>query len=86
MLHVYLNSLDIGALARAIMQILKWMPKMSDMTGTWATVVTSDGGLSYEGIIANEAPHGVYLSIGGDPSRLILFPWVNVNRVIYKTR
>lgn len=54
-----------------------------ESTPPWATVVMQDG-LIYEGTVKSEQLHGIYLLIGGDESRLMLFPWVNINRVAYK--
>ena len=52
-------------------------------TDLWAVVSFSDGTI-FEGVVENETPYGVYLSIGGDPSRLSLFTWGNISRVVYK--
>lgn len=52
-------------------------------SGMRASVVLSDGTI-FEGIIAGEVPHGLYLLIGGDPNRMSLFPWGGINRVVYK--
>lgn len=49
----------------------------------WAVVQLKDG-LIFEGIVRGETGYGVYLLIGGDPSRLNLFLWHTVSRVIYK--
>ncbi len=51
--------------------------------GLWAGVVLSDGTV-FEGIVAGEVPHGIYLIIGGDPNRMSLFPWGSVSRIVYK--
>jgi hypothetical protein len=59
---------------------------MIETAGIWASVVTLEGGIVYEGIIMREESHGAYLYIGGDESRLVLFPWSNVDRVIYKLK
>jgi len=53
-------------------------------SGLWAVVSLKDG-LVYEGTIVNEAPFGLYLSIGGDENRLYLFPWDKIEKVIYKS-
>lgn len=54
-----------------------------DASGLWAVVSLRDG-LIFEGIVINEAPHGIYLSIGGNEDRLSLLPWTEVTRVVYK--
>ncbi len=54
-----------------------------DTKGLWASVVLSDGTI-FDGIVAGEVPHGIYLIIGGDPNRMSLFPWGGINRVVYK--
>lgn len=51
--------------------------------GMWANIMLEDG-LMFEGLVENELPQGIYLSIGGDPARLSLFPWGRVTRVTYK--
>ena len=48
-----------------------------------ATIVLEDG-LVFEGIVENELAQGIYLSIGGDLTRLSMFPWGRVTRVSYK--
>jgi hypothetical protein len=40
----------------------------------------------YEGIIVQETNNGLWLSIGGNPDRIILFPWTSINRVVLKRR
>jgi hypothetical protein len=57
--------------------------RTSGTAGMWATVVLEDG-LVFEGVVQNELSQGVYLAIGGDPSRLSMFPWGRVTRVSYK--
>jgi hypothetical protein len=60
--------------------------KFKDNNGTatmWASVVCKDGTV-FEGVVEDERPYGIYLQIGGDPQRLNLFTWTNVDRVIYK--
>ena len=52
--------------------------------GMWANVVLEDN-LTFEGLVVNEMVYGIYLAIGGDSTRLSLFPWDRVTRVIYKT-
>lgn len=56
---------------------------MSKTLGMWATIATKDS-LNYDGIVADEASQGIYLYVGGDTNRLVMFPWSNINRVIYK--
>lgn len=56
---------------------------MSKTLGMWATIATKDS-LNYDGIVSDEAPQGIYLYVGGDINRLVMFPWSNINRVIYK--
>jgi len=51
--------------------------------GRWASVVLSDGTV-FEGAVEAEVPHGIYLLINGDSSRLNMFTWGNVLRVVYK--
>lgn len=41
-------------------------------------------GMIFEGEVAFEAPYGLYLRIGGDQSRLSLFPWPQIVRVTYR--
>lgn len=50
--------------------------------GFRASVVLNDGTI-FEGIIESEVSYGVYLLIGGDPSRLSMFPWSMITRVVY---
>jgi hypothetical protein len=49
----------------------------------WAVVSLVDGTV-FEGLVEGEKPYGIYLLIGGDPSRLSMFPWDKVIRVVYK--
>lgn len=55
----------------------------SGTAGMWAVIILEDG-LVFEGVVKNELSQGIYLAIGGDPSRLTLFPWGRVARVSYK--
>lgn len=55
-----------------------------DARHLWASVSLTDG-LVYEGRIINEAPHGVYLSIGDDRDRLTMFPWDKIEKITYKS-
>jgi hypothetical protein len=57
---------------------------MIEPVGMWGTIATKDS-LNYDGIVAKEESQGIYLFIGGDANRLVMFPWSNINRVIYKT-
>lgn len=50
---------------------------------SWAVVNMVDG-MIFEGTVKEEAIYGLYLHIGGDESRLSLFPWHVVSRVVYK--
>jgi len=50
--------------------------------GFSASVVLNDGTI-FEGIIEQEAVHGLYLRVGGDPNRLSMFPWSMITRVVY---
>lgn len=54
-----------------------------DNKNRWVSVSISDG-MIFEGTIEAEMPYGIYLHIGGDESRLSLFPWHMVTRVVYK--
>jgi hypothetical protein len=56
---------------------------MTNTLGMWATIATKDS-LNYDGVVAKEESQGIYLYIGGDINRLVMFPWSNINRVIYK--
>tara|TARA_B110000503_G_scaffold27994_1_gene44766 strand:- start:144 stop:347 length:204 start_codon:yes stop_codon:yes gene_type:complete len=51
--------------------------------GMWASVVCKDGTV-FEGVIQDERSYGIYILIGGDPDRLSMFTWTNVDRVIYR--
>jgi hypothetical protein len=53
------------------------------MSNKWATVIMVDG-ILFDGTIKKETSYGIYLHIGGDESRLSLFPWHVVSRVVYK--
>lgn len=50
----------------------------------WVVVNLLDG-MIFEGTLKESASYGLYLHIGGDESRLSLFPWHVINRVIYKS-
>lgn len=50
----------------------------------WVSVSISDG-MIFEGTVESEVPYGIYIHIGGDQSRLSLFPWHMVTRVVYKS-
>lgn len=54
-----------------------------DTTGCWASVGLLDG-LVFEGTVSQETSYGIYIHIGGDDSRLSLFPWGVVSRVSYR--
>ena len=56
---------------------------MNNNAGMWATIVTKDG-LTYEGVVEYEPSQGIYIYVGGDSSRLMMFPWTNITRVGYK--
>lgn len=49
----------------------------------YASLVCNDESI-YEGLIVKETNNGMWLSIGGNPDRVILFPWTSVNRVVLK--
>ena len=55
-----------------------------DNKGKWVSLSIEDG-MIFEGTIEAEAPYGIYIHIGGDESRLSLFPWHKVARVVYKS-
>jgi hypothetical protein len=50
--------------------------------GKWVSVSLGDG-MIFQGTVKEEAAHGIYLHIGGTESRLSLFPWHTVIRVVY---
>lgn len=50
---------------------------------SWVIVTMLDG-MIFEGMTKEETSYGIYMYIGGDESRLSLFPWHVVNRVVYK--
>tara|TARA_B110000503_G_scaffold82258_1_gene125565 strand:- start:3480 stop:3656 length:177 start_codon:yes stop_codon:yes gene_type:complete len=50
--------------------------------GKWVSVSISDG-LIFEGTVEDETTYGIYINIGGNPTRLSMFPWQNVLRVVY---
>jgi hypothetical protein len=52
-------------------------------SGMYVSLVCNDESI-YEGIILSETASGVWLSIGGNSDRVILFPWASVNRVVAK--
>lgn len=52
-------------------------------THMYASLVCNDEAI-YDGIIVKETNNGLWLSIGGNPDRVILFPWTSVNRVVLK--
>ena len=49
----------------------------------WVSLSITDG-MIYEGTVEAEMPYGIYIHIGGDESRLSMFPWHMVSRVIYR--
>ena len=49
----------------------------------WVSLSLIDG-VVYEGTVEEEMPYGIYIHIGGDSSRLSMFPWHVVSRVVYK--
>ena len=49
----------------------------------YASLVCNDESI-YEGLIVKETNNGMWLSIGGNPDRVILFPWTSINRVVLK--
>ncbi len=52
-------------------------------THMYASLVCNDESI-YEGLILKETNNGMWLSVGGNPDRVILFPWTSVNRVVLK--
>ncbi len=40
-------------------------------------------GTVFEGTSTHPTEYGMYIFIGGDPSRMSLFPWHTIARVIY---
>lgn len=52
-------------------------------SGMWASVVCKDGTV-FQGLTQDERSYGIYILIGGDPDRLSMFTWTNVDRVIYR--
>ena len=46
----------------------------------YASVVCVDESI-YDGNIIKESVGGLWLSVGGNPDRVILFPWTSINRV-----
>ncbi len=52
-------------------------------TGMYVSLVCNDESI-YEGVILSEAASGAWLSVGGNPDRVILFPWASVNRIVVK--
>lgn len=55
----------------------------SDSSGLSATLVCKDESI-YEGSIVKELSSGVWFSVGGDPNRVIFFPWTSVVRLVLK--
>lgn len=51
--------------------------------GMLASVVCNDEAI-YDGEIISESVNGLWLSVGANPDRVILFPWTSVNRVVLK--
>ena len=47
------------------------------------TLVCNDEAI-YDGLVVKETNNGMWLSIGGNPDRVILFPWTSINRVVLK--
>lgn len=52
-------------------------------SGIYVSLVCNDESI-YEGVILSETASGVWLSVGGNPDRVILFPWTSVNRAVAK--
>jgi hypothetical protein len=48
----------------------------------WATLYLSDSTV-VEGLVEEKMPYGIYIHINGDKSRLLLFPWSEIERVVY---
>lgn len=57
---------------------------MEQNVGKWISLSLKDG-MIFEGVVQAEMPYGIYIHIGGDESRLSMFPWHTVSRVIYKS-
>jgi hypothetical protein len=51
--------------------------------GMYASVVCTDESI-YDGTILKEAKSGLWFSVGGNPDRVIMFPWTSINRVVLK--
>lgn len=51
--------------------------------GMFASVVCTDEAI-YDGEIVSESVNGLWLSVGANPDRVILFPWTSINRVVLK--
>lgn len=51
--------------------------------GMFASVVCTDEAI-YNGEIVSESVNGLWISVGGDPDRVILLPWASINRVVLK--
>jgi len=51
--------------------------------GMYVSLVCNDESI-YEGLVALESASGMWLSVGGNPDRVILFPWTSVNRIVVK--
>ena len=54
-----------------------------DNTNRWISVSMTDG-MIFEGTVVSEAPHGLYMLIGGQEGRLSLFPWHQVARISFR--
>jgi hypothetical protein len=52
------------------------------LQGKNISVVLVDGNI-FTGTLGHTASYGVYMHIGGDPERLNLFPWSQVNRITF---
>jgi hypothetical protein len=51
----------------------------------WVDVVLVDGNI-FSGSVLSSASYGIYIFIGGDADRLNLFPWAQVNRVLFRKK
>ena len=56
---------------------------MEENKGKWISLSLKDG-MIFEGTVEEEMPYGIYIHIGGDESRLSMFPWHTVARVVYR--
>ena len=52
------------------------------LQGKGISVVLVDSNI-FTGTLWHSASYGVYVHIGGDPERLNLFPWAQVNRIVF---